>query len=333
MPKLKHPIAIYHEHPHWFRPLFIEFDQRGTLYQRVDATSHLFDIEPEGNEEYSLVFNRMSPSAYTRGHGHGIFYTLNYLAHLEQLGTRVVNGSKAFRVETSKTLQLSLLRSLELPYPRSRVINHPSQALAAAVGLRFPVVIKPNIGGSGAGIRRFNSAKELAQATTEESISLGIDSTALVQEFIPARDGHITRVEVLGGEYLYAINVFLSGETFDLCPADICKTTDGKELSRAACPVDAPKSGLRVEGYTPPPEIIANVEQIMQEAGIEVGGIEYVVDDRDGRLYYYDINALSNFVAEGPRVIGFDPFVRLADFLEQEAAIAEETLIAKEAVA
>jgi len=49
-----------------------------------------------------------------------------------------------------------------------------------------------------------------------------------------------------------------------------------------------------------------------------VGGIEYAIDDRDGRLYYYDINALSNFVADAPRVVGFDPFARLADFLEQE---------------
>ena len=57
----------------------------------------------------------------------------------------------------------------------------------------------------------------------------------------------------------------------------------------------------------------------MQRAGIEVGGVEYIIDDRDGRLYYYDINALSNFVADGPRVIGFDPYARLADYLEQEA--------------
>jgi hypothetical protein len=58
----------------------------------------------------------------------------------------------------------------------------------------------------------------------------------------------------------------------------------------------------------------------MQEAHIEVGGIEYIIDDRDGKLYFYDINALSNFVADGPKVIGFDPFARLVDFLEQEAA-------------
>jgi hypothetical protein len=333
MSKFSRPIAIYHEHPHWFRPLFNEFDKRGTPYERVDATRHHFDIEPNGNRKYSLVFNRMSPSAYNRGNGHGIFYTLNYLAHLERLGTRVVNGEQAFRTEISKSAQLSLLHSLGLPYPRARVINHASQALTAAAGLRFPVVVKPNIGGSGVGIRRFNTAKELAEATTAESIALGPDSTALVQEFIPARDGHITRVEVLGGKYLYAINVYTTGDTFDLCPADICKTTDGQELVRAACPVDAPKSGLRVEGYTPPQQVIREVETIMQAAGIEVGGIEYIVDDRDGRLYYYDVNALSNFVADGPRVIGFDPFAKLADFLEHEAAAAERAHRARERAA
>jgi len=48
-----------------------------------------------------------------------------------------------------------------------------------------------------------------------------------------------------------------------------------------------------------------------------------MIDDRDGQRYYYDINALSNFVADAPRVIGFDPFVRLADWLEDEADKAE----------
>ena len=63
----------------------------------------------------------------------------------------------------------------------------------------------------------------------------------------------------------------------------------------------------------------------MAAAGIDVGGVEYFIDDRDGRRYYYDINALSNFVADAPRVIGFDPFARLADFLEAEAASADQS--------
>ena len=313
------PIGIYYEHPDWFKPLFAELDRRGTPYVRIDARTHRYDVADRA-ATFGLFFNRMSPSAYLRGHGHGIFYTLNYLEHLERIGTRVVNGRQAFTMETSKARQLGLLESLGLSYPRSHVINHPDEAPAAARSLRFPVVVKANIGGSGAGIVRFDTPESLAAAAARGQIDLGIDRMALVQEFIPARDGHITRVEVLGGRYLYAINVFSSGETFNLCPADICQTTGGRELARSACPVDAPKNGLRVEGCTPPPEVVDAVERIMQAAHIDVGGVEYLIDDRDGRLLYYDINALSNFVADGPHVVGFDPFVRLVDYLEQESA-------------
>ena len=318
MTTAQRPIGIYYEHPDWFRPLFSLLDRRGTPYLRIDAARHSYDATNGDGSEFGLVFNRMSPSAHLRGRGHSILYTLNYLAHLEQLGVRVVNGLRAFRVETSKALQLSLLKSLGLPFPAARVINHPSEAPGAADGLRFPVVIKANVGGSGAGITRYDHPEDLARAVEEGRVDLGLDQAALVQEFIPARGGHITRVEVLGGRYLYAINVYGAGDSFNLCPADICSTSDGVELSRPACPADAPKNNLRVEAANPPDDVIGDVERIMARAGIEVGGVEFFVDDRDGQRYYYDVNALSNFVADAPRVIGFDPFERLADFLEQE---------------
>jgi hypothetical protein len=310
-------LAIYYEHPDWFRPLFAELDRRAVPYVKLDATQHLYD--PGENESpYAVVFNRMSPSAYLRGHGQGIFYTLQYLNHLEGLGTRVINGEKAFGIEISKARQLSLLESLNLAYPKAFVINNPSLALAASESLRFPIVVKANIGGSGAGIVRFDSRESLVSAVENGRIDLGIDQTALVQEFIPPRGGHITRVETLGGKYLYAIKVFTTGETFNLCPADICQTTDGVELARVACPIDAPRSGLQVEKFRPPLDVIRSVERIAQAAQIDVGGIEYVIDDRDGSLLYYDINALSNFVADATRVIGFDPHARLVDFLQEE---------------
>ena len=312
------PIGIYYEHPDWFRLLFAELDRRDAPYVPIRADEHQYD-PAETNHGFSLIFNRMSPSAYLRGHGQGIFYTLNYLEHVERLGTRVINGRRAFTIEISKALQLSLLNSLGLPYPRARVVNHPSQVVSAARDLRFPVVVKANVGGSGAGVVRYDSPSSLANAVESGTIDLGIDSTALVQEFVPARGGHITRVETLGGRFLYAIKVFTSGESFNLCPADICQTTDGVELARTTCPVDAPRTGLQVESYVPPPEVINAVELIVQTAEIDVGGVEYIVDDRDGSLLYYDINALSNFVADAPRVIGFDPHSRLVDFLEKEA--------------
>lgn len=314
------PIAIFYEHPDWFRPLFAELDRRHTPYVKLDAANHRFDISE--TPPYSLVFNRMSPSAYLRGHGNAIFYTLSWLAHLEQRGVRVVNGYQAFSTETSKSRQLSLLASLGLPFPKARVINRTADAPAAAEGLRFPVAVKPNIGGSGAGVRRFDSPTALRRVAAAGELDLGIDGTALVQEFIPQEQSRIARVEVLGGQYLYGIRIYTPGDFFDLCPADVCQHVDGIELERAACPADAPRNRLRVEGYEPPAEIRGQVETIMAAANIEIGGVEYMIDSRDGQLYFYDINVLSNFVAEAPRVIGFDPFVRLADYLEREAETA-----------
>jgi len=255
--------------------------------------------------------------------GHGIFYTINYLKHLEEKGVRVVNGSRAFTHETSKALQLALLERLGLPYPKARVINHPSQAVSAGEAIGYPLIVKPNIGGSGAGIKKFSAREELQAAIDEGSLHFGIDNTALVQECFTARDGIITRVEVLGGKYLYAIQIHITGETFDLCPADICKSTKGEELARIACPVDAPKTGMTVETYEAPRQVIQDVERIMHNAGIEVGGVEYVIDERSGRQMYYDINALSNFVADPERMLGFNPYGRLADFLIEEARIHE----------
>jgi hypothetical protein len=312
------PIAVLHEHPDWFRPLFTELDARGLPYERLDAAAHSYDPSAE-SVPYSAVFNRASPSAYLRGNGSSIFATLHWLRHLERFDVPVVNNAKAYALELSKANQLDLLASLGLPFPKSRVINNPSLAVKAADGLRFPVLVKANIGGSGAGIVRYDSADALAGAVSRGEVEVGIDGTALVQESAPLHNGHITRVETLGGKFLYAINVFPPQDSFDLCPADACQTTSGVELVRGACAIDAPKTGMRVEGTRPPDAIIAQVELISQTAGIDVGGIEYLIDDRDGQHYFYDINALSNFVADAPNVIGFDPFARLVDYLEVRA--------------
>lgn len=319
-------LAFLYEHPQWFEPIFRELTRRQVQYSKRYIPDFFYDIGAQLNS-FKVLFNRMSPSANSRGVGSGIFHTLAYLEHLDLLGIRVINGAKAFRYEISKAAQLSLLRSLRVRYMPSRIIHRAEQAVAASQGLRFPIIVKANIGGSGKGIVRFDSASQLEAAVQAKQIDLGYDSIALVQEFVPARNGHISRVETLGGKFLYGINVYTSGETFDLCPADICQTARGESLDNSAtnqgangsaCVLEAAKSGLMVESYRPPAGVVQTIERIVLAAGIDVGGIEYIVDDRDGEIYYYDINALSNFVADAPRVIGFNPVEKLADFLEEE---------------
>ena len=310
------PIAIYYEHPDWFRPLFAELDSRGINYVKLHASCHSFD-PAAGGADFSLVFNRMSASAYLRGNGQAIFFTHSYLAYLETTGVRVLNGSRAFALEISKARQLRLFDSLGLRFPKTRVVNCTDEILVAASRIGFPLLVKPNIGGRGAGIVRFDSIEQLRTAIGEASLDLGIDQTALVQEFIPARNGHITRVETLGGKFLYAINIFTSGQNFNLCPAEICQVQSVAAFLEDPAS-DAPEAGLKVEACKPPHSAIDAAKKITAVAGIDVGGIEYIVDDRDGRILYYDINVLSNFVANAPELLGFDPHARLVDYLEQE---------------
>jgi hypothetical protein len=308
-------LAILHEHPDWFRPLFQELDRRDLPYRRLGAEAAGW--EPGGEDPpFRVLFNRMSPSAYLRGGTAAIHFTRHLLTWLEGRGVRVINGTRAYETEISKASQMELLHRLGLPFPRTRVVHDPAGLPKAAEGFLFPVAVKPNVGGSGAGVVRYDTPEALEAAAREGRIGTGIDGTLLLQEFIVPEDGRIVRVEVLDGNFLYAIRVYTPGDDFNLCPADVCQTTDGVELERGACPVDAPKNGLRVEGYLPPAEVVDEVERIMAEAGIEIGGVEYL-EAADGRgRFYYDINALSNFVADAPRVVGFDPFERLVDWLE-----------------
>ena len=85
--------------------------------------------------------------------------------------TCVINGSVPYGFELSKATQADALATLGLPFPRSVVINDASQAVGAATGLRYPVLVKANVGGSGAGIVRYDKLNVPAP------IALGVDST------------------------------------------------------------------------------------------------------------------------------------------------------------
>src|SRR5438105_11658619 len=114
-------IGVLYEHPEWFEPLFAELDRRGLPYQRV--LGHQLSYDPAATDPpFTLLFNRMSPSAYLRGHARAIFTARHYLAHLERLGVATINGSAAYNLELSKARQLDLLALLGLPAPRSRVV-------------------------------------------------------------------------------------------------------------------------------------------------------------------------------------------------------------------
>lgn len=288
-------LAILYEHPEWFRPLFEALRQAGVPFEqwRADALAWRLDQ----TEWPDLVFNRMSASAAWRGHGHAQFAVRELLAVLEARRVAVVNGAAAYELEISKVRQLELFRRAGARTPRTGVANSPGQLLRAADGIPFPVLVKPNCGGAGHGVMRFDSLKDLEAGAAEAAF--GCDHTALVQEHIPSRDGACYRIEILDGEILYCLRVQRDGSGYNLCPADACASPARPVFTRCE----------------PLPEAATLALNAARLGKIDLCGIEYIIDHRTGEPVFYDLNVLSNFVANARGVLGFDPWERLVEYL------------------
>lgn len=294
-------LAILYEHPTWFVPLFAALDRRGVDYVALTPDT-VFD-PANAKPPARVVFNRIAMSSFLRSSEHPIFHAVALLDHWRRSGAAIVNGPEVLAIDASKARQLSLIASLGLAIPGTRVVHRAADVRVAAQAIGFPLVVKANIGGSGAGITRFDTMAELAYALDTGELPTSVDGVLLVQDHVPARDGQVTRIETLDRRYLYALDI-RGGGTFDLCPADACVGAGGN----GAAPIP-------MVATDPGPALRDAAERIAAAAGLDVGGIEVMVDDRDGSLRFYDVNALSNFVAKPLDVLGYDPHDRLVDYL------------------
>jgi len=290
-------LAILFEHPAWFVPLFHALDRRGIAYSAFRPDGH---FDPAGASlPAPVVFNRIAMSSFLRAEEHPIFHAMALLDHWRRAGARVINGPEVLAIDSSKARQLSLVAGLGLAIPETRVVHRVADIEPAAAALAFPLVVKANIGGAGAGIARYDSMDQLRAAIADRAIPASIDGVLLVQDYVPARNGTITRIETLNRDYLYALDIAGAG-AFDLCPADACQ---------------APGVPMAMVAAEPAPALRQAAESIARAAGLDVGGVEVMIDDRDGTPRFYDINALSNFVARPLDVLGWDPHDNLVDYL------------------
>lgn len=290
-------LALLYEHPAWFVPLFDALDRRGIEHLALRPDGHFDPADRVAPAR--VVFNRIAMSSFLRSDEHPIFHSIALLDHWRRTGARIVNGPEVLSIDSSKARQLSLIAGLGLAIPATRVVHRAADVEAAAATLGFPLVVKANIGGSGAGIVRYDSMDELRAAVADKALPTSVDGVLLVQDYVPARNGTITRIETLDRRYLYALDI-AGGGTFDLCPADACQV---------------PGAPIPMVSTDPGPELRAAAEAIAGAAGLDVGGVEVMIDDRDGVPRFYDINALSNFVAKPLDVLGWDPHDRLVDYL------------------
>ena len=306
-------LVVIHEHPEWQKPLFAALDGRGIAYAPFDLKHAAFsNIETPAAKVY---FNQASPSAYVRGNTRAVPLALAYMRTLERLGARVLNGADVFALELSKSAQATLLRTMNIDTPWSITFNDATALRAYDHQIRWPAILKPDQGGSGARIHVVESLAEVESIFAADPSIWLPDNLFLLQEYLPHdSEQGIVRLEFLGGELLYAMRVKTHGR-FNLCPSPVCNPDDGD----GACEVPAVQvAAPPVEFYAYPDvprEAVDTAARIVRAARLDVGGIEYL-ETPDGRRVFYDINANSNLRPSIAAAFGFDPFERVVDFLE-----------------
>ena len=280
-------VFVLHENDAWVVPLRTAFAELGTPVEEWFLDRGVLDLRqapPEG-----VFYNRMSASSHTRDHRYAAEYTGAVLSWLERHGRSLVNDGRALRLEVSKVAQYEALAAFDIRTPDTLAVVGAEYIPDAAARLGFPLILKHNRGGKGLGVRLFLSPAALAEHLASDAFEAPVDGITLVQRYIEAPEPFITRLEFVGGRFLYAVRVDTS-QGFELCPADACLV---EAAPAPACPAVAPSERFRiVDGFDHP--WIPVLERFLAANGIGIAGVEMIVD-RAGRPYVYDVNTNTNY--------------------------------------
>jgi hypothetical protein len=295
-------VYVLHENPDWYAPIGAALDAADVPHEQWLLGDGLLDLDEK--PPAGVFWSRMSASSHTRGHPLAKEQTRGVLSWLESHGRRVVNGRRVLELEMSKVEQLAALRAAGFDVPRTVAVTGRSDLAAAARKVPAPFITKHNQGGKGLGVALFGSHDEFDAYLSAPGYLPPVDGITLLQEYLRAAEPVITRVEVVGGKFVYAITADTARGGFELCPAD-------------ACTVDQmPGPGLFAlrERFDHP--VIGRYLDFARRQGIEIAGFEFI-ETSDGRLVTYDINTTTNYNAEIEAVAPRPALPEVAEFLRR----------------
>lgn len=305
---------ILYENEDWLPPLAEALHSRGIDFETVFVDGGVLDVS--AIPEPGVYINRMSPSSHTRGHQGGVQFVREYLTYLEAHGRRVINGSRAFELEVSKVKQEIALRHLGISTPRTIGVVGRDRLVEAGGTMPLPFLTKHNQGGKGLGIRLFRS-RDGFESYVHDELDDDPGGVFLLQEYIEPTEPFITRVEIVDGQFQYAIASSTEGG-FELCPAQACQLDD------QFCPVgESSKFRLRPDVTADDP-LVGQFVELMHQNAIDVAGIEFV-EDADGNRYVYDINGTTNYNADVEARHGLSGMDAIAALVGREIAAGQSS--------
>ncbi len=310
-------VYVIHENNDWTRHLVARLDELHIPFETWhldEGIVNLSEVPPEG-----IFYNRMSASSHTRDHRYAPELAGAVIDWLEFYERKVLNGSNALRLEISKVKQYTQLERFGIKVPKTVAAVGKEQILAAAKSLNtVPFITKHNRAGKGLGVQLFYSFEALQEHLDKPTFEHSVDGITLVQQYIKSPDNFITRVEFIGGEYVYSVRVDTS-EGFELCPADACQIGD------LFCPVgEEPKEQMKfkiVENNRT--ELIEKYMLFLKANQIDVAGIEFIVDE-NGEVYTYDVNTNTNYNSDAEELEQKYGMLELAKVLGKELEKLEE---------
>jgi hypothetical protein len=270
-------VHVLHENPDWYPPFAAAFDAAGVEHEQWLLGDGPLDLDAEPPP--GVFWSRMSASSHTRGHPWAKDHTRAVLCWLESRGRRVVNGRRVLELEMSKADQLTALRAAGIEVPRTVAVAGRDRLADVAGKFPAPFIVKHNQGGKGLGVRLFESVAQFAEHLDSPEYEPPVDGITLVQEYLRPAEPFITRVEIVGGEFVYALTADTARGGFELCPAD-------------ACAVPAESLFALREGFEH--QIVGRYLDFARVQGVEIAGFEFI-ETADGRLVTYDVNTNTNY--------------------------------------
>lgn len=304
-------VNILYENPDWLPPLVAGLESEGLRARLHEVREGMLD--PAEAPAQGLWWNRMSPSAHTRGHGTSVALMRETLAWLDTWGRRVINGSRTFGFEVSKFQQDLVLRKHGITTPRTLLaVGREAILKAAATFDGAPVLIKHNQGGKGLGIALFETLEGLDAHLSSPEFEPDPSGQVVVQQYVRSAEPYVTRVELVGGRFLFAMRSSTVGG-FELCPSDVCQA---ERKQPDVCPADGAATFSRSPLDASDP-LVKQYERLCREEGIDVAGIEFI-EDAKGQRFTYDINANTNYNAALGRELGVDGMREVARWIRAE---------------
>jgi len=299
---MQQPIGLLSDNINFVQPLLRAMYAAG-VPARVIPVPHLPFAEFDGRAYPEVIFNRVAVRTAMGAPGM-VTLVRDLLSALQLQGKHIINNRHCHQVGSSKALQSLVFERAGVLSPKTFVL-HDKAMLTTAREQMPDGMLKPNVGGFGAGVWAPEPpGQDVPPAVL--AAAFAADGMAVWQQRYIPRDNVIYRVELLGGEVLYRARVPVKPDSFNYCLGN---------AGSSSVPGMIPDDPVILDNVLET-KLRSDLAHICRLAEMDVGSVEYLIPNGESAPCFFDINPVSTYHPKAAVLLGFDPYRRLAAWLK-----------------